>query len=201
MLGKTHMAVGIAAAMAALHPSTLPELVVGLGAAAVGAVISDIDVGTAEAHRDADIVTLMAVASVVGIAILEQIFHLGIINRIKQDAGMTRILLGVFVFIGVCAVGRKTPHRSMMHSLLVMAVLSGCVYMAFPMAMPYFAVAFASHLFTDLFNFKQVQLLYPIRQGICFKMFHAKGIANSVLLTVGGLLVVVEVGLSLLRIL
>ena len=62
MLGKTHMAVGVAAAMAVVHPKSLPELVIGLSAAAVGAVISDIDVGTAEAHKDADVIMAMAAA-------------------------------------------------------------------------------------------------------------------------------------------
>ena len=46
MLGKTHMAVGVASSLLLLPPSNIQELVLGTGAAAVGAVISDIDVGT-----------------------------------------------------------------------------------------------------------------------------------------------------------
>lgn len=199
MLGKTHLAVGIAASMAVLHPETPMELIAGLGASAVGAVISDIDVGTTDAHRDSDIITAIAVVSVIAVIALEKVFHLGIIDRIMRDSNMFRIVLGVLVFIGVCAVGKQTPHRSMMHSIAALVVLTGCIYTVFPMLASYFAVAFASHLITDLFNFKRVQLLYPIPGGICFKLFHAKGMANSVLLTVGGLVAVVEIGLQLIK--
>lgn len=41
-------------ALAVLQPQTVPVLVTGAGAAAIGSLISDIDVGTSQAHRDAD---------------------------------------------------------------------------------------------------------------------------------------------------
>lgn len=51
MLGKTHMAVGVAASLLLLQPRTLPELILGAGTAAVGSVISDIDCGSSESSR------------------------------------------------------------------------------------------------------------------------------------------------------
>ena len=54
MLGRTHFFIGTAAALAVLQPQTVPALVAGAGAAAIGGLISDIDVGTSQAHRDAD---------------------------------------------------------------------------------------------------------------------------------------------------
>ena len=54
MLGKTHMAVGVAATLALTNPTTITELVLGSGIGALGAVISDIDVGTSESHKEAD---------------------------------------------------------------------------------------------------------------------------------------------------
>lgn len=185
MLGKTHMAIGVAAAMAAVQPESLPELVAGLSAAAVGAVISDIDVGTAEAHRDADIVTMLAVAAVGAAALAEKMFHIGIVQRIMENSSTARIALGCVVFLVVCAVGKQSPHRSMMHSVLILGVLTACVHVAVPMAAPYFAVAFASHLFTDIFNYKAVRLLYPLPGGLCLRLFHATGAANALLFPVG----------------
>lgn len=46
MLGRTHFFIGTAAALAVLQPQTVPALVTGAGAAAIGSLISDIDVGT-----------------------------------------------------------------------------------------------------------------------------------------------------------
>ena len=59
MLGKTHMAVGVAASLLLLQPRTLPELILGAGAAAVGSVISDINCGTSESSRRADQIILI----------------------------------------------------------------------------------------------------------------------------------------------
>ena len=42
MLGRTHFFIGTAAALAVLQPQTVPVLVTGAGAAAIGSLISDI---------------------------------------------------------------------------------------------------------------------------------------------------------------
>ena len=52
MLGKTHMAVGVAAGLLVLQPKNLQELILGTGVSAIGSVISDIDVGTSESHKE-----------------------------------------------------------------------------------------------------------------------------------------------------
>jgi inner membrane protein len=201
MLGKTHLAVGIAASLVVLHPSTLPELVIGVGAAAVGAVISDIDVGTTESHRDADIISTMALVAVVAVLVLDKIFNIGVYDILKERSNIARVIVGALVFIGVCAFGKEQPHRSFMHSFLALIILSILVGVILPLAMPYFAVAFISHLATDLFNFKRVRLLYPLPGGISFHLFHAKGIANSILFMAGSVVSVAEIAIYLTSIL
>lgn len=200
MLGKTHLAVGVAASMAVLHPTTLSELLVGIGAASVGAIISDIDVGTTESHRDADIITMMTIAAIVLVIGFDKLFDIGVYQMLSQRTNFVRIIIGVITFVGVCAFGKEQPHRSFMHSIMALAILSALTGVIFPMAMPYFAVAFLSHLLTDLFNFKRVHLLYPMPGGICFKMFHATGIANNVLFIGGCLIFGVELLVNLLHI-
>ena len=71
MLGKTHMAVGVAASLLLLQPRTLPELILGAGAAAVGSVISDIDCGTSESSRRADQIIFVSETIIIGIAAVE----------------------------------------------------------------------------------------------------------------------------------
>lgn len=193
MLGKTHLAVGMAVSMVLIKPETVQELLIGSGAAAVGAVISDIDVGTTESHHDSDVITAMAFFAILGVAVLDFIFHIGVYRLLMADSNIARLLTGIIAFIGVCAFGKEQPHRSFMHSFLALIILSAIVMVILPSATPYFAVAFLSHIITDLFNFKRVQLLYPLSGGISFHLFHARGIANSILLSVGTVISIVAV--------
>ena len=61
MTGKTHTAVGLGTVLAVTQPSTVSGLVLAAGTGMLGALISDIDVGTSKSHKDADRITLIAV--------------------------------------------------------------------------------------------------------------------------------------------
>lgn len=54
MTGKTHAAVGLGTVLAVTQPSTVSGLVLAAGTGMLGALISDIDVGTSKSHKDAD---------------------------------------------------------------------------------------------------------------------------------------------------
>lgn len=185
MLGKTHMAVGIASALAITRPTTLAEIVLGVGIGGLGAVISDIDVGTSESHRDADKIIAMATITMIGIGVLDHFFHLGIWNRMKSNRAVYQMVIAGLVFIGICAYGKEKPHRSFMHSFLAMGMLSAVIAVIYPPAVIYFVVGFLSHLVLDLFNYKRVRLFYPVKKGICFRMFHAHGMANEIAFITG----------------
>ena len=149
MLGKTHMAVGVAASLMLLQPRTLPELILGAGAAAVGSVISDIDCGTSESSRRADQIIFVSETIVIGIAAVEAHWHLGLYQRLMSNSSVSRIVLACAAFLAVCAYGKKTPHRSFLHSFLAGGLLMSCVGVFLPMLVPYFGIAFASHLALD----------------------------------------------------
>ena len=85
MLGRTHFFIGTAAALAVLQPQTVPALVAGAGAAAIGGLISDIDVGTSQAHRDADKIITATVAVAVLTILAEYKLNLGIYRRLTSD--------------------------------------------------------------------------------------------------------------------
>ena len=51
MLGKTHLVVGTAVTMTVMQPQSFSELLIGLGTSVIGAVISDIDVGTSKSSK------------------------------------------------------------------------------------------------------------------------------------------------------
>ena len=75
MLGKTHMAVGIATTLAVIPPENTRQLLLEVGAGAVGALISDIDVGTSESHRDADVITYLTLGVVAVVIALDHFMN------------------------------------------------------------------------------------------------------------------------------
>lgn len=95
MLGKTHMAVGVAASLLLLQPHTLPELILGAGTAAVGSVISDIDCGTSESSRRADQIIFVLETIVIGIVLVEAHWHLGLYQRLMSNSSVSRHCAGL----------------------------------------------------------------------------------------------------------
>lgn len=193
MLGKTHMAVGIAATLAITQPSGISELLLAVGAGSLGALISDIDVGTSNSHRDADKITALSVVVVLAVFALDYFCNTQIIERIIGSSGYLRIIAGLLLFIGICAFGKEQPHRSFMHSFLALILLSFALGLIWENAVIYFAVGFLSHLATDIFNKKKVRLLYPLKGGVSLGLFHAYGLANDIFFAVGSIIAVIEV--------
>ena len=193
MLGKTHMAVGIAATLAITQPSGISELVLAVGAGSLGALISDIDVGTSNSHRDADKITALSVVVVLAVFALDYFCNTQIIERIIGSSGYLRIIAGLLLFIGICAFGKEQPHRSFMHSFLALILLSFALGLIWEKAVIYFAVGFLSHLATDIFNKKKVRLLYPLKGGVSLGLFHAYGLANDIFFAVGSTIAGIEV--------
>ena len=185
MLGKTHMVIGIAAGLWIMRPDDMPMLVVGTGASALGALLPDIDVGTSESHKDANVVIFLSVAVAVITFLVEHFWHLGIFEKLRRNEGWLNILIPAVIFIAICAFGKEMPHRSFMHSLLAMALLSGCVYYVFPNLAIYFLIGYASHLATDCLNRKRVMLFWPFNVGVALRLFHAHGVANTVCFLLG----------------
>ena len=196
MLGKTHFCIGIGASLAVLQPQTMPALVAGVGAAAVGSVISDIDSDTSHARRGANyVITACAVATAL-VIIAESLFHVGIYERILRNSSFTRVLVGFAAFVLICAVGKEQPHRTFTHSFVAPVMLTACVGTIYPDAAPYFAVAFLTHLGLDLLNYKQVKLLWPMKKGYCLGVCSASGLVNQILMTVGPFWIAYELATS-----
>ena len=194
MLGKTHMAVGVAASLLLLQPHTLPELILGAGTAAVGSVISDIDCGTSESSRRADQIIFVLETIVIGIVVVEAHWHLGLYQRLMSNSSVSRIVLACAAFLAICAYGKKTPHRSFFHSFLAGGLLMSSVGVFLPILVPYFGIAFASHLVLDFLNHKGEQLLYPYRKRFSLRICSASGLVNRLFLFCGSVL---SVGVTL----
>lgn len=187
------MAVGIAATLAITQPSGISELVLAVGAGSLGALISDIDVGTSNSHRDADKITALSVVVVLAVFAMDYFCNTQIIERIIGSSGYLRIIAGLLLFIGICAFGKEQPHRSFMHSFLALILLSFALGLIWEKAVIYFAIGFLSHLATDIFNKKKVRLLYPMKGGVSLGLFHAYGLANDIFFAIGSIVAIIEV--------
>lgn len=165
MLGRTHFFIGISAALAVMQPSSMPTLVAGAGAAAIGGMISDIDSGTSQAHREADKIMTAAIAVTAIVILADYKFHVGIYERLMRNSSIARLLTGAMAFIIICTYGSSQPHRSFMHSFLSLFMLTACIDVIYPDAAPYFAVAYASHLALDLLNYRRLRLIWPMKRG------------------------------------
>lgn len=193
------MMVGIAATLTVTQPRSITELILAAGAGSVGALISDIDVGTSNSHKDADKITFLTIATVGAVLLLDHFCDTGIVQRMMSDSGVLRMVSGCLIFVLACAFGKEQPHRSFMHSFLALLILDFALGMILPAIVPYFTVGFLSHLAIDLFNMKKVRLLYPMKDGVCLGLCHAKGVVNNACFALGCAVSVLEAALVFFR--
>ena len=109
MLGRTHFFIGISAALAVMQPSSMPTLVAGAGAAAIGGMISDIDSGTSQAHREADKIMTAAIAVTAIVILADYKFHVGIYERLMRNSSIARLLTGAWHLSSSAPMVRDSP--------------------------------------------------------------------------------------------
>ena len=89
MTGRTHWAVGTAAALCVTQPARLRDWVLCIGAAAVGSVISDIDVTTSDSRETLNRITAVSVLAVAAVGIAEVWWDLGIIRNFDRESSLS----------------------------------------------------------------------------------------------------------------
>lgn len=186
MTGKTHLAIGTAAAVCLLHPASPREWVVSTAAAAVGSVICDVDVSTSNSHEKLNQISALTVLAAAAVCFLEFRFHLGILRHFSRESSWFRLFSGFLILLAVCTFGKSRPHRSFMHSIPCWLLLSGVVFYMYPALMPGFSVGMLSHIAADLLNRKKVRLLYPLKWGLCFDLCSSYGFISRILTRAAG---------------
>ncbi len=184
MLGKTHVAVGVAASLAIVHPDTMPGVITAVAGGAVGGWISDIDLSDGEAEGEAGGFILTAIVTGLCLFVDYRVGG-GICDFVISNWGI-KTLAGILLFIAGAAYGvMVSSHRSFTHSILSVVVFTGALILACePLALP-FCIGMISHLLLDLPNQKGMQLLFPIKKRFCLNLCPSNGRANSVLMGIG----------------
>ena len=194
MTGRTHLVVGTAAAIAVVCPQTPAALCTCAAAGAVGSVISDVDSQRSGSHKRLVKICIVLLLAVLVLAAVEQHWHLGISEWLMSQTSLNRILPGGLAFLVVCWYGMNCPHRTFMHSLLALVILTVLAWLMVPaFALP-FAVAMISHIILDLLNRRKVRLFYPLKRGFSLNLCKSKGWVNNILFAVGCLALVLEIG-------
>ena len=115
MTGKTHAAVGLGTVLAVTQPSTVSGLVLAAGTGMLGALISDIDVGTSKSHKDANRITLIAVLLVAAEIALNYFYDFSIWEKIRNNQSMAPVamqVVGVGFIVGVIQDSCETALNS-----------------------------------------------------------------------------------------
>ncbi len=175
MLGRTHVAVGVASALVILHPTTVTGILGAVAGGTLGGAICDLDTRKAQVG-DGKISSLeLSVLLVFGTAVIDYITKAGVYSYILSHMNTTALLL----FLGGCVVGFFSPHRSVMHSIIALVFFSVLIrQICLPIAAA-FTIGFISHLVLDLLNKKGMLLLFPLPFRICFDLCASDGAVNK----------------------
>lgn len=198
MMGKTHIAVGLASAYAITQPKTTSEFVIATVGGSLGGVMADIDVKidtsnkyAAKASLDALYGEILAIAISIG-SLAGDFFTGGsILQGIVEN--MPQCAVGAVMFIVLTVIGELSKHRDRTHSLLALVLFSVSVFLIEPHIGLAFTIGYTSHLIIDLFNKSPIRMLYPLKKGICFKICYADRLGNELLLVGGGFIMVLYI--------
>lgn len=184
MMSKTHIAVGMAAALA-ISPTGSPEAcVAAIVGGSVGGVIADCDITPSKAHKDALIGRLIVVAIAAVALIADRYYNAGLCDYLIGHLGV-QLVMGIVLFAALTFFGAHTDHRSFTHSLVAMAAFCFAVFLICEPLLPYFAMGYASHLALDVTNRQDIRLFWPLRARVSLRLCRAKGVTNTVVMIVG----------------
>ncbi len=201
MTGKTHIAVGAAAALAvAKH---VPVALMGgvpvlagqasslacLAAGGAGGLLPDADVSTSVASQQlrrawwllvAVVAATFAADAPLGGDLGEQIV------AFVRAAGMHQVA-GLAVIVAVLACGRASGHRGFSHSLVATLLFFAGAYLALPGLALALTVGYASHLVIDLPNRMPERIFWPVSKGQSLGLCKVGGVVDGLLLALGAL--------------
>lgn len=184
MMSKTHVAMGTATALLVLQPHDVPSCLIALSGGALGGVVADIDVVKNDYKHDALIGQVVAVSALIISLIIDYFANYGICTSIISQ-NKIRIIIGIVMYLALLIFGFASEHRTFTHSLLALILFSASIYMIIPQVVLAYVIGYTIHLILDLLNKKPVPLLFPKEEGICLKLFYAKGVANVCFLLIG----------------
>ena len=203
MLGKTHVAIGVAASLALTTPDTMPEVISAIAGGAIGGWISDIDLndisfGSEESEGKLGGFILTAAVTATSLFIDYRVGG-GVCDYVISNFGIKTITGVLIIIAGVIYGLAVSSHRTFTHSIFALVMFTYAVHISCqPMALP-FCIGMVSHLILDLPNKTGMQLLFPVKKRFCLNACPSNGKANSVLMGVGTIISCILAGWLLIN--
>ena len=181
MLKGTHVAFGIATAVALTRPDTLNETTLAITGGAIGGWIVDIDLKKIKHTEKFIYDTIGSALFVIVLLVLDFFSKNGIFEFITTHFGI-RTIISLIVFAVLVYFGYNSSHRTFTHSILGTAAFSGAVFgFCEPLAKT-FLIGYISHLFLDIFNERPgMTLLYPFKKRFYLNKVPSGGTVNTAL--------------------
>lgn len=199
MTGRTHLAVGAAAALVAAGPAAgLTGLAVAAAGGAVGAVLPDLDVRDT-AHPWRERLTRIGAAVLLAAALVLDVAHGGALAYAATARGFGMFALGAVGLLGLACAARLSAHRGFAHSLLALVGFAAGVHLVCPLLAPYVALGFGTHLALDALNFRGLRLLWPLRRGFSAGLCRTGGVVDACCLVAALLAIAGTVAAALAR--
>lgn len=193
MTGRTHLAVGAAAAMLAAGPATgLTGLAVAAAGGAVGATLPDLDVRDS-AHPWRERLTRVGAAALLVGALVFDAVNGASIAREAMARGLAPLLLGAVGLVALACAARLSAHRSFSHSLLALAGFTTTTYLLCPPLAPCVALGFATHLVLDALTYRGLRLFWPLAHGFSARLCKTGGVADACCLVAALLVITIAI--------
>lgn len=178
MKGRTHVAAGITAALLITRPAEPRACFAAVIGGAIGGALSDIDTLDNDRGHDALIAQLVPFGLTALLIAADTLLGSGFCAR-ALNADPTSMYAGLLLYALLWIIGFRSPHRSFTHSLPALALYTGAAGLVCPVLTVPYAVGFLSHIVLDLTNRKRIRLLFPLKGGLCLKLFRADGLADT----------------------
>lgn len=179
MTGRTHLAVGAAAAMLAAGPAAgLTGLAVAAAGGAAGSVLPDLDVRDTAHPWQERLTRAGAAALLVGALVYDAVSGASL-AREAMACGLGPLLLGAVGLVALACAARLSAHRSFSHSLLALAGFAAATYLVCPPLAPYLALGFATHLVLDALTYRSLRLFWPLPHGFSARLCKTGGVVDA----------------------
>ena len=190
MMGKTHIAIGVASALLVTMPTSRTGVIAAIVGGALGSVMADVDVKidtsnnyARKASMDALYGEIAAIALSASLLAVDFVAHGGLCASVVGNP--TLAIAGAIGLAALIAIGENSEHRDRTHSILFMVLSSvAAVLINMQIGIAFF-IGYASHLLIDLLNKREERLFYPLKKGVCFSVCYADRLGNELLFALG----------------
>lgn len=183
MMSKTHIGVGLAVALLAA-PATRSDVLLALMGGSLGCLFCDVDLGfLGKADNKLKPGWIITLSIFLSSFMLDSLFFRKVL-RYTLTKQYWVFPVGVVLFVVQVLLAKHLPHRTYSHSITICVLTTSLIYAFAKPIWQYYALAFASHIFLDLFNRKPITLFYPYKKSFCFNLCYANGIVNTILMFV-----------------